>query len=173
MIASDKQKYRSVVRNMVAFKYFGAAAMDTFFGSAEIHTYHEDDQIIVEGSKSPYFYAVVEGTVNVSVHESERDVFICAIGEGELFGEAAIFASVKRTASVRSAGESVILRIHRDNLIAFIRSAPTDGVKFLMIVIFSLLRKLRDANQELAFERKFDVEQDDVDAMVRSIMADQ
>jgi hypothetical protein len=35
-----------------------------------------------------------------------------------------------------------------------------------MVVIYSLLNKLRDANQELAFERRVDVGQADVDSIV-------
>ena len=36
----------------------------------------------------------------------------------------------------------------------------------LMIIIYSLLKKLRDANQELAFERKSDIDQNDIDSLV-------
>lgn len=170
MIATEKKTYREAFEKTIAFKYFASEALDLFFDSSEIHTYENEDAIIVEGSKSPYFYAVLKGMVNVTVHDGDKEVYICSIGEGAIFGEAAIFAAVKRTASVKSSGQSAVLRIHRDALLSFIGKRPKDGVKFLMIIIFSLLRKLRDANQELAFERKFDVDQEDIDAMVRSIM---
>jgi hypothetical protein len=35
-----------------------------------------------------------------------------------------------------------------------------------MVTVYSLLKKLREANQELAFEGQFDIEQDDVDSIV-------
>ena len=38
-----------------------------------------------------------------------------------------------------------------------------------MLIIYSLLRKLRAANQELAFERRADIHQDDVDALVAQL----
>jgi CRP/FNR family cyclic AMP-dependent transcriptional regulator len=39
-----------------------------------------------------------------------------------------------------------------------------------MVIIYGLLRKLREANQELAFERKSDVGQDDIDDLVADFM---
>jgi hypothetical protein len=33
-----------------------------------------------------------------------------------------------------------------------------------------LLKKLRSVNQELAFERKFDIDQEDIDEIIRGIL---
>ncbi len=40
----------------------------------------------------------------------------------------------------------------------------------LLIIIYGLLRKLRESNQELAFERKSVIAQDDIDDIVESFM---
>jgi hypothetical protein len=60
----------------------------------------------------------------------------------------------------------VLFRLTRQELIRFIKKYPTTGNKILMVVIYSLLNKLREANQELAFERRVDVGQADVDSIV-------
>jgi hypothetical protein len=39
-----------------------------------------------------------------------------------------------------------------------------------MMIIFSLLRKLKGSNQELAYERKDDAQQDDIDALVQDLL---
>ncbi len=161
------------LRGIVAFKYFSDDALKAILTKATVLSFKEGDVIIEEGDKSPDFYAVVEGLVNVTVREGDKEVYISAIGKGDVFGEAGIFLNVQRTANVASAVETVILRIHRNDLLAFIRQRPSDGIKFLMIIIYSLLKKLRDANQELAFERKADFVQEDVDSMVREIMDEQ
>ena len=57
----------------------------------------------------------------------------------------------KRTANVSTVSESILL---------------------LMIIIYSLLRKLLDANQELAFERKEDLDQDDIDSFIDGILGE-
>jgi hypothetical protein len=41
-----------------------------------------------------------------------------------------------------------------------------------MIIIYGLLRKLRETNQELAYERKADMGQEDIDDLVESLLKD-
>jgi len=55
---------------------------------------------------------------------------------------------------------------------AFIRSKPAGGNKLLLVIIYSLLRKLRAANQELAYERKADMDQADVDSLMADMLGD-
>ncbi len=172
MGGEGSDSYVSSMKSVVTFKYFGDEAIRDLLSKSEVLRFAEGDTIIREGEKSPYFFAVLEGTVNVTVHDGAKEVFISTIGRGDVFGEAGIFLSVKRTANVASASASTLFRIHRDSLLRFIKERPSEGVKFLMIIIYSLLKKLRDANQELAFERKSDFQQDDIDSMVRSIMGE-
>ena len=48
--------------------------------------------------------------------------------------------------------------------------APIAASALLMMIIFSLLRKLKESNQELAYERKEDFAQDDIDALVNDML---
>ncbi len=170
MAATDKKKYLESLKRIALFKYFDDAAVRAFFDRAEVHTYKEGETIIREGDTSPYLYVVLKGSANVMAHDGEKSVFLSMMGEGAILGEAGIFMSVKRTASVESATDTVMLRIHRTDLMHVINERPADGVKFLMIVVYTLLKKLRVADMELAFERKTDVAQDEIDSMVREIM---
>lgn len=158
------------MKTIVAFRYFTEESLRDILSRSEVVPYRHGDLIIVEGEKSPYFYAVLDGTVNVTVKDGDKEVFICAIGQGEVFGEAGIFLNMKRTANVVCTDAVEVLRVRREQLLAFIKERPSEGIKFLMIIIYSLLKKLRDANQELAFERKSDVQQEDIDSMVDAIM---
>ena len=103
------------------------------------------------------------------VQEEDKEVFICAIGAGDLFGEAGIFINMKRTAHVHAAEPTTIARISRKALLGFVHDDPPNGVKLLMLIIYNLLRKLRGANQEIAYERKSDIDQDDIDAIVAGL----
>jgi CRP-like cAMP-binding protein len=169
----DKQRayYLSKMRKVLIFRYLEDGALIRILQISNIISYKKNDYIISEGETSPYLFAVLEGSINVSVKKEEgKDIFICMIGEGEVFGEAGIFLTVKRTANVISTENTTILRIHRKDLLDFIKQQPTAGIKLLMIIIYSLLKKLRDANQELAFERKADIEQEDIDLIVQNLM---
>jgi CRP/FNR family transcriptional regulator, cyclic AMP receptor protein len=165
------EQLTSKMRDIVTFRFLSDEELEGIMEIAHFARYDDGETIVAEGELSPFFYAVVEGTVNVTVRErSGNDVFICAIGEGEVFGEAGIFLKVKRTANVNAAGPAVVLQIDRNDMVRFIKTRNKAGIKILMLVVYSLLKKLRDANQELAYERKFDVDQDEIDSIVSDFM---
>jgi CRP/FNR family cyclic AMP-dependent transcriptional regulator len=158
-------------KKVIIFNYLRSDEIRELIRIAQIYQYEKDEKIIAEGECSPYLYGVIEGVVNVMVKEADsQEVFICTIGEGDVFGEAGIFLKVKRTADVVSADKSVIMAIHRNDILKFIKKHPNIGIKMLMLVIYSLLRKLKEANHEIAFERKADIKQDDIDSMVDHLM---
>lgn len=135
--------------------------------NATLGEYGHDEKIITEHEASDSLYIVVAGSVRVTVTEKEKDVYICTLGEGDVFGESALFTNLKRTANVVAADDGVqALSIRRDAFAAFIRQHPGPGIKILFMIIYSLLRKLREANMELAWERKEDAGQDDIDKML-------
>ena len=170
MAAADKDRYIASLRKIALFKYFDDDAVNDFYARAEVHTFKEGETVIREGDTSPLLYAVLKGSVNVTAHDGGKRVFLSAMGEGAIFGEAGIFMNVKRTANVESATDTVMLSIHRTQLMKFINERPAAGVKFLMIIVYTLLKKLRDTDMELAFERKEDASQDEIDSMVKEIM---
>ena len=152
------------------FKFVDDATMKRLLEAGEVVRFNNQETIIREGETQPELFIIISGCVNVTVSETDKEAYICTIGEGEIFGEAGIFSKVRRTANVISVDETVILRLPRNNLLGFIKKNPAGGIKILMIIIYSLLKKLREINQELAFERKFDVEQDDIDAMIQGLI---
>ena len=64
------------------------------------------------------------------------------------------------------------MRVHRTVLAGFLKRHAEAGNKILLVIIFGLLRKLKLADQELAFERKSDMSQADIDAMVDGLFGD-
>jgi CRP-like cAMP-binding protein len=163
--------YRKKISRIIIFKYMKEEELDKILAISRFFSFGKGEKIIAKGEQSPDLYAVLAGTVNVVVPEGKAGpIFISSIGEGDVFGEAGIFLSVKRTADVVSADESTVLRINRQDMINFIKSRPDAGIKILMLIIYSLLKKLKEANLELAFERKADISQNDIDAMVEEVM---
>ena len=111
----------------------------------------------------------MKGTVIVTVNQNDSEVYICSIGAGDTFGEAAMFLKVKRTATITSADDTVVVRMDRNNMFKYFEECPKAGNKIMMLLIYSLLRKLRESNQELAFERRADLDQNDVDALMNEL----
>ncbi len=170
--AKVREKYIHKLKEIFLFRYLNEKALSTLGEHVEFLHSSAEEPIVNEGEKSPYLFVVMEGSVNVSTGSGEKNVYLCCLGAGEVFGEAGVFLKMPRTATVTSADESVVMQLHRDQFVEFVRRRPRAGNTVLLVMIHSLLRKLRDTNQELAFERKLDSGQDDVDAMIAGFMQD-
>ncbi len=168
---TDKASYKNQIREILTFKFMTDNELDSLIENCSVLEFDEEEPIIKQGDTDQSFYAVVEGVVRVSALESEgKDVYICTIGDGEIFGEAGIFMKVKRTASVTSSSKTVVFRIERTQMLKFIKENPSAGNKFFMVMIYGLLKKLKETNSELAYERKTDVNQDDIDSLVNDLL---
>ena len=148
---TEIQPYLAQIRNLNLLRYLADEEIDEFISFAEVVAYQKGEKIIHLGDVSPYFYGIVKGRVHVTLRElNDQEVFICSIEQGEMFGESAIFMSEKRTADVTSSEPSTLLRVHRKEMMAFLQRFPQTGIKILMLIICSLLSRLREADQELA-----------------------
>jgi CRP/FNR family cyclic AMP-dependent transcriptional regulator len=158
---------------VVIFRYLSEEELEHIINVSEMIEVEAGVPIVSEGTANQDLFVVMAGCVNVTTAgDADREVFISALGEGDVFGEAGIFLTVRRTANVVSAEKTNLLRIQRKSLLGFFKEYPSAGIKLLMILVYSLLKKLRGSNQELAFERKGDIQQDDIDALVDSLMKD-
>ena len=168
----DKSKLIVPVRGIVTFRFLDDAEILDLLNHSDALELDEGETIVKEGEVSPYFYGIAEGTVAVSVGEGEAKVYVNSLGAGDVFGEAGIFMSVPRTATVTAQEKTIIVRVHRAELAGFLRRYPESGNKILLVFIYGLLRKLKLADQELAYERKSDLAQEDVDAMVANLFGE-
>ncbi len=170
---SEKLPFVHLVHDIVTFRFLGDAEIIDLFTISDIFEAEEDEVLIEEGEISPYLFGIIEGTVSVSVKENEgKQVYVTSLGPGDVFGEAGVFSKVRRTARVTALGKTIVIRLHRNGLVHFLRVHPEAGNKILLAIIFSLLRKLRQANQELAYERKEDLGQEDIDSMLQGLLDD-
>jgi len=158
------------VKAIMMFRVLSDEEVATLIGLGGLVEYEEGEAIVHEHVKEDSFFGIVSGTVSVTVKQEGKDVFVCSLGAGDVFGEAAVFMNVERTATVVSADEVTLFRITRQQLLDFVKIHPVAGNRMFLVIIYGLLRKLRAANQELAFERRDDSSQDDIDALVESFM---
>lgn len=159
------------VEKILTFRFLTEDELSKLMNVSVIEQYDAEEKIINQGDVKQAIYAIIDGTVKVTVSEREdKEAYICTIGSGEVFGEAGIFTEVKRTANVICSEDTTLLKISRNALISFIKHHPRTGNKILMLIIYSLLKKLREVNQELAYERKSDADQEDIDSIISNFM---
>jgi CRP-like cAMP-binding protein len=167
MATKQGDYYIEKLKKVMIFRYLEDDSLKEILKIADVINYKKDDRIISEGELSQYLYAVLDGSVNVYVkQQNNKEVFLSTLDAGDVFGEAGMFLKVKRTANVVSMENSSLLRIDRKDLFEFFAKRSQSGIKMLMIIIYSLLKKLRESNQELAFERKSNLAQEDVDRLI-------
>jgi CRP/FNR family cyclic AMP-dependent transcriptional regulator len=165
----EKEEYRQRFAEVLFFRALSAEARDHLFDRAEAIYFEAGELIVLEGDLSPSFFALVEGSVIVSMKQDGKDVYINTLGRGEAFGEAAMFLKAPRTADVKAADPTVVLKITRYDFMDFLKDHPREGNKALLAIIYGLITKLRSSNQELVFERRGDAGQADVDALVAEL----
>ncbi|MCP4686915.1 MAG: cyclic nucleotide-binding domain-containing protein [Desulfobacterales bacterium] len=159
------------IRKIPLFSYLTDSEVDKILHVSKVASFKDGEVLISEGDSSQHIFAVVEGKVRVSLSEFDgEDMLISTMAEGEVFGEAAIFMAEKRTATVTSLGDSTIIRIHRKDVMAFIRSDPMAGNKILMIIIYGLLKKLRETNQDRALGKQLSMNLDDFDSLIQNFL---
>ncbi len=152
------------------FKYLSDEALMDLLDRSDFVRAAAGERIIEEHAVDSYLYVVVEHCVAVHVNEDGQDVYVATIGIGQLVGEAAVFSNFRRTASVVAQEEMVLVRITRDEFMRTLQENPAPGLKILFVIIHGLLTKLREVNLELAFERRHQSDQDEVDAIVNSLL---
>ena len=163
--------FREKMRTIDILRFLTDAELDDLLGRAEVLSFAVGETIIRQGDVSEHLFAVVDGAVDVSVREfSREEVFITRLETGDVFGEAAVFVREQRTATVTASRQTTLLRVDRRSLLAFFQKNPHAGNKVLMVVIFSLVEKLKRANRELAFEKQGEVDFDMVDDLVQDFM---
>ncbi len=167
----EVKEYMPKIRRIKAFRYLDERELISLLTIAEVIAYDKGAKIVTQGKTGNHFYAVITGSATVSVSElQEGEIVISTLVEGDTFGEAAMFLKEERTASVTAAQESVMISIARKDLMNFFKSHSQASVKILLVIVFSLLTKLSNANQEIAFEKQGDLDFDYVDTLVQDFM---
>lgn len=159
------------IKKITPFKYLSEKEVEDLASFSQIFLYEEEEIIIKQGDFDQSLYAVLKGSVKVTVDNNTEEAYICTLGTSEIFGEAGMFMNAERTANVASLDESVIFKIERENMLHFVKKNPEASSKIFMIMIYSLLQKLKEANRELAYERKSDFDQADIDSLINNLVA--
>lgn len=166
-------KYKDYITAEGFFNQLNEVQVSDFVQLADIIEYSPEEEVIKEGDKSNFLYIILDGSVNVivkqKVEDGIKDVYISTMGRGEVFGEAAFFLEMKRTANIIANSTIKLIRIERNSLMKFIKGNPAVGNRILMFIIYSLLLKIKEVNHELAYQRQSILEQNTIDDLMNDI----
>jgi hypothetical protein len=91
---------------------------------AQHQVYEDNQQVVAEGDPGNGFYLVVEGQVRVTLADKENKE-VARINPGGFFGEMAMLANSKRSASVWTVGSTTLLWFEREAFMPLLDVYPT------------------------------------------------
>jgi CRP-like cAMP-binding protein len=116
-------------------------------GSGALGRVFEDGEVIIrQGEEGTCMYVIQEGEVEVVKELDGKEVTLAVLGNGELFGEMAIFEREVRMATVRAKGTARILTVDKKNFLRKIHEDPTLAFR----VVQTRSRRIRKLSDEVA-----------------------
>ncbi|OGP55542.1 MAG: hypothetical protein A2Y65_00850 [Deltaproteobacteria bacterium RBG_13_52_11] len=166
----DHKDYIDLIKRNMLFRYMSEEGLFAFLNRSELMEYEDGEIIIAQDDVSQFLYCLIKGSVAVSAYEKGNDFYIYDLEEGEIFGESALFLTELRIANVKSSGSSLIMRIQRNNLIKFISEYSQSGNRFFILIIYSLLKKLRASTREITAVKKMYMEVQQMKAQMEKLL---
>ena len=112
--------------------------------------YRDGDEIIRQGDMGDCMYVVQSGQVEVVQSGEYGEQHLAYLSAGSFFGEMAVFEKEQRSATIRSVGESRVLKVDKKTLLRRIGEDPLLAVNLLQ----TMSHRVRDLNAELARHRE-------------------
>lgn len=136
----------SVLRKHPIFADLEADAFDQLCRYARHTTLKRGSTLFSKGDPGNSLYAVISGTVKMSVSSPDgRNAILNIIGPGEIFGEMALLTGHARSADAIANSSCELFIIDRREFIPFVKSQPTLAMKFIEL----LCERLRQTSDQV------------------------
>ena len=96
--------------------------------------YQNGETIIQQGEKGDCLYIIQEGMVEVFSKANGQEIHLAKLGEGDFFGEMAVFEQSVRSTSVRALGAARVLTVDKKNFLRRMEEDPSLAFRFLEIM---------------------------------------
>jgi CRP-like cAMP-binding protein len=133
--SSSSIKLLSVLRQHPIFRDLAPEALNQLCRYAKHTVLKRDATIFAKDDPGNSFYAVISGTVKISISSPDgRNTILNLIGPGELFGEMTVLDGEPRSADATANTNCEIFAIDRRDFLPFLLSQPTLGMKIIVLL---------------------------------------
>ncbi len=137
------------------FAGLGVSQIETIARFTVTRRFPKNVTIFQEGDQADALYVLVNGKIKVMLSDEEgREVIVSILGEGEYFGEMALFGSGQRCARVEAMTGCEVLLIGKGDFNSWLGSQP----EIAFAIIKELSRRLRKANRTISNLATLDVQ---------------
>ena len=109
--------------------------------------YRAGEVIVRQGDRGECMYVIQSGKVEVCRENGGKEVRLAELGEGDLFGEMALFDQDVRSATVRPCGEVRVLTVDKK---MFLRKIHEDPSLAFRVIQKKMSRRIRELDEQLA-----------------------
>ncbi len=118
---------------------------------SELGKRFKDGEVIChEGEEGKSMFVIQSGKVNVVKHVPDGELLLTSLKAGEIFGEMSLFDKMPRSATVKSVGDTVILKVDKKGFFAKASKDPSLAFNILQ----AMSKRIRSLNQELTRFKK-------------------
>ena len=103
--------------------------------------YHDGELIVRQGEQGNCMYVLQQGEVEVLFRDSDKEVCLAVLGEGDFFGEMGLFEQEVRSASVRALGDVRALTVDKKTFLRKVHEDPS--------LAFNMLQRMSHRVREL------------------------
>jgi hypothetical protein len=108
-----RAEVRELLRRAPLFAHFDGPALETLASRADLLTLPAGQHVFRQGDASDDMYLLARGAAYVLVEDGQEEKVVDELGSGAVFGELAMLAGERRSASIRTATASLLVRIPR------------------------------------------------------------
>ncbi|HJX15151.1 MAG TPA: cyclic nucleotide-binding domain-containing protein, partial [Candidatus Deferrimicrobiaceae bacterium] len=107
--------------------------------------YRPGEVIVRQGEVGDCMYVIQSGRVEVVREHEGKEIRLAELGEGDFFGEMALFEKDVRSATVRPLGDVRVLTVDRKMFLRKIHDDPS----LAFMIMQRMSRRLRELNAEI------------------------
>lgn len=144
---------KEFLRKIDLFSSLGDEGLDRISARLKRHRFGDGEKIIQENEPGSRCHMIVSGEVQVAAEMTdEKDVF-AILNPGDHFGEISLIDGQAASASVLARGETETVSLSREDIMDLFEEDPKLVATILHSMLQAFCRRLREADQTLAFTR--------------------
>lgn len=142
---------KNLLANVPIFAGLKEKALEAFLGQARRIVLPAGEIIAREGETNDCMYLIESGEVSIVKNiDGPNPTTLAVLGKGQCFGEMCVLESEPRSATARTAMETVILNIPATAFFTLYRHEPEQYCIIILNIARDLSRRLRHLNEAIA-----------------------